>query len=104
MLEKCCHESFEELSKKTSLVAFLLKSSNCPVTHLKLYGKLSPPQVFSLFVRRILEIARRASVMQKYFERQNKLSGMPPPTSQVQKIECEHYSKNILKLLNSIRN
>ena len=43
----------------------------------------------------------------EYFERQNKLFVMTTrlylgTKFKVQKIECEHYSKNILKLLNSI--
>ena len=64
-----CYESFGKLSKKMSLIAFLLKNSSCPI-HLHItMPKTDSPQVFPLFILRNFKIAGRASVVESHFSK-----------------------------------
>ena len=47
---------FWKIISKTSLVALLLKKSNYPIHSLITIGKLTPSQIFPLFVLRILKL------------------------------------------------
>ena len=59
----------EIYKKKMSLIAFLLKIRNVQSTHLYIYRKLIPPQVFPLFVLKNFKIAGRASVVESHFSK-----------------------------------
>ena len=56
MLEKLFLSKFWNIITKTSLAAFLLKNSNSPIHPLITIEKLTPWQIFPLFVSRILKL------------------------------------------------
>ena len=65
MLEKTAVMKFLENYQKSVFNSDPFKKFEIvQFTHLWLYGKLSPPQVFPLFVQRIFKIAGRASVVE----------------------------------------
>ena len=96
MLEKLFLRKFWKIIRKTSLVAFLLKNSNCPIHPPITTGKLTPWQIFSLFVLRILKLEGQQVYLKsaspwmsssyktskgknKDFARENKFFAMPMP-------------------------
>ena len=56
MLEKLLLKKVLKIIRKMSLVAFLLKNSNCPIPPPITMRKLTPPQIFPLLVSRILKL------------------------------------------------
>ena len=55
MLEKLLLRKFCKIIKKTSLVASILKNLNWPIHPPLTIGKLTSPQIFPLFLSRILK-------------------------------------------------
>ena len=56
MLKKLLLRKFWKIIRKMSLIAFLLKHSNCPIHPPMTMRKLTPLQIFTLFVSRIFKL------------------------------------------------
>ena len=67
--KNCYYESIGKLSKKTSLVLFLLQNSSSPI-HPPIATQITDSTAnFPLFVPRIFKIAGRASVVESLFSK-----------------------------------